>query len=124
MEEFSPKKIIALCRLAAGDSNQQSADAAGVSLSALEKWKRDPEFKKQLREASNKIFDMAIAELCSGAVESAKELRRIIADDNVSDRVKISAIQILLNTAARSRDWEQEARLERLEAALDGNPNQ
>lgn len=124
VEDISIAQYKALCLLASGKSNEEVAREAGVSTRTIERWKKDPRFEKHLREASAKMFDCAIAELCSSAVETAKELRQIILDEDTPKRVKVSAIQVLLSTAARAKESLLEERLEKLEAALDGNPDQ
>lgn len=119
MSEFSAKQQVALCQLAAGATNSEAARAAGVSLSCVEKWKARPDFQKNLKDAVSQVFDSAIAELVAGSRDAAKELKRIIGDPDVSDRVKVSAIQTLFSTAEKCKQWQLEARLERVEALLD-----
>ena len=119
MSEFSAKQQVALCRLAAGGTNSEAAEAAGVSLSCVEKWKAKPDFQKSLKDAVGYVFDAAIAELVAGSRDAAKELKRIINDQNVTDRIKVSAIQTLFSTAEKCKQWQLEARLERVEALLD-----
>lgn len=119
MSEFNAKQQVALCQLAAGATNAEAAAAAGVSLSCVEKWKQKPDFQQQLKTAVMGVFDAAIAELVSGSRDAAKELKRIIGDPNVSDRVKVSAIQTLFSTAEKCKQWQLEARLERVEGLLD-----
>ncbi|MBD2303617.1 helix-turn-helix domain-containing protein [Nostoc sp. FACHB-190] len=123
MEDLTPEKIKALTMLSAGYTLQQTADKTGVTIKTISRWKLDPEFQKLLKEASMRMFDSAISELCLGSIEAAKQLRGIINDEDVPARVKISAIQCLLGTASRVRDWHNEERLERLEAAIDANNN-
>ena len=119
MSEFTAKQQIALCQLAAGASNVEAAAQAGVSLSCVEKWKARPDFQKNLKDAVSRVYDAAIAELVAGARDAAKELKRIISDPDVSDRVKVSAIQCLFATAEKCKQWQLEARLERVEVLLD-----
>jgi len=119
LSEFNAKQQVALCQLAAGATNSEAAAAAGVSLSCIEKWKAKPDFQKSLKDAVSHVFDAAIAELVAGSRDAAKELKRIINDPNVSDRVKVSAIQTLFSTAEKCKQWQLEARLERVEALLD-----
>jgi transposase len=119
LSEFNAKQQVALCQLAAGATNAEAAAAAGVSLSCVEKWKARPDFQKSLKDAVSYVFDAAIAELVSGSRDAAKELKRIISDPNVSDRVKVSAIQTLFSTAEKCKQWQLEARLERVEGLLD-----
>lgn len=121
LDELSPKQYRALVTLAAGGSNQEAATIAGVSVRSIETWKKKPNFQQQLREATSKVFDQAIAELVLGAQDAAKQLRAIIVDEEISERTRLSAIAILLSNAAKARDWSIEERLERVELVLDGN---
>ncbi|BAZ71420.1 hypothetical protein NIES4106_62170 (plasmid) [Fischerella sp. NIES-4106] len=121
---LSPQQYKALTLLAAGYDRDYVASQTGVAKSTIHKWAIQEEFQKLLREACAKSFDMAIAELCSGAVEAAKELRQIIVDEDTPGRVKVSAIQVLLTTAAKAKESLLENRLEALEANLDGSANQ
>ncbi len=62
----------------------------------------------------------SIAELGLGSTQAARELRRIIGDPDVSDRVKISAIALLFGQLEKFKGWELEQRLQRVEGLLDG----
>ena len=110
--------------LAAGYSRKEAAAQTGVSISSVNKWAIDPNFQKLLRDAVGKTYDAAVAELVSGSQEAARELKAIIADPDTPKRVKVSAIQVLLTTAAKVKESLLEERLETIEAALDGNINQ
>jgi len=110
----------AIIYIATGATNKQAADAVGVSISAIEKWRRNEDFQKLLQTAIQQIYSAAIAEVAKGAMAAAKELRRIAVDPDASDRVKISAISVLFSQLEKSREWELEARLERVERLLDG----
>lgn len=113
------KQHIAILHLATGASNKEAAAAAGVSLSSLDKWKQGKEFQVVLNEAIQRIYLVGIAELAKGSLEAAKELRRIATDVDASDRVKISAITVLFGQLEKSRAWDLEQRLSRLEEILD-----
>lgn len=110
--------------LAAGYSREEAASKAGVSKSSVDKWSKQPEFEKILRESVAKVYDAAIAELVSGSIEAARELKAIITDEDTPKRVKVSAIQVLLTTAARAKESLLEERLESLEANLNGSVDQ
>lgn len=117
--EFSPRQYRALVCLAAGGSNKEAADLAGVSVRAIETWKSKSNFQRLLREATVRVFDQAIAELVLGAQEAAEQLRGIITDEETPARIKISAISTLLTNASKARDWAMEARIQKLEGMVD-----
>ncbi len=114
------KQHTAILHLATGSSIKEAALAAGVSTSAIDKWKRNEEFHRLLNDAIQKIYLAGIAELAKGCLESATELRRIATDPDTSDRVKVSAITVIFGQMEKFKSWELEARLERVERLLDG----
>ncbi|KAB8316172.1 hypothetical protein SD81_028270 [Tolypothrix campylonemoides VB511288] len=91
-----------------------------MSLSTIEKWKQKADFQELLQSAIQEIYIQSIAELGLGATEAARELRRIIGDPDVSDRVRISAIALLFGQLERFKSWQLEQRLEKVESLLDG----
>lgn len=120
METLTPAQNLALCLLASGYSTKEVAEQAGVTSKTIERWKSKPNFEKLLRDAIAKTYDAAVAELCSGARDAAKELKRIINDPDVPSRTKVTAISVLLSNASKAKDTILEERLERVENSLDG----
>lgn len=120
---LTPIQNEALCLLAAGYSRDDVAAKTGVSKSTINRWAVQPDFKIMLRDAVVQSYDAAIAELVSGSREAAKELKAIITDPDTPKRVKVSAIQVLLTTAAKAKESALEERLEAIEVALDGDIN-
>lgn len=114
------KQAQAILLLSTGKSNKETALEIGVSLSTVEKWKQKADFQQLLLRAIEQIYIQSIAQLTSGAVEAAQELRRIIADPDVSDRVRISAIALLFGQLERFKSWQLEQRLEKVEGLLNG----
>lgn len=124
MEELTPIQNQALCLLAAGYNKQEVASLTEINTRTLTRWEKEPNFKKMLKEAVAKIYDAAIAELVSGSREAARQLKNIIHDPDVPSRVKVTAIQVLLNNAAKAKDDLLEERLEAVEALLDADKNE
>ena len=92
-----------------------------MSLRTIERWKKRTDFQKLLRESVAKTFDATIAELVANSRMAAIELQKIILDEDTPRRVKVSAIQVLLTTAAKAKESLLEERLESLEEIIDGN---
>ena len=124
MEELTPKQNQALCLLVAGYTQEEVASLTKIGLRTLSTWKREPNFKKMLKEAVAKTYDAAIAELVAGSRQAARKLKDIINDPDVPSRVKVTAIQVLLNNAAKAKDDLLEERLEAVEALLDADKNE
>lgn len=114
------KQHTAILHLATGSSIKEAALAAGVSTSAIDKWKKNEEFQQLLNSAIQQIYVAGIAELSLGCLAAAKELRRIATDPDTADRVKVSAITVIFGQMEKFKSWELEARLERVERLLDG----
>jgi len=108
----------------AGYERKEVASLTNVPLRTLDRWKSSPNFSKLLKEGVRKTYDAAIAELVSGAVEAAQTLKSIISDSDVPSRVKVTAIQVLLNNASKAKDDLLEERLEAVEALLDADKNE
>ncbi len=108
----------------AGYEQKEVASLTNVTLRTLGRWRLSPTFSKLLREGVRKTYDAMIAELVCGAVEAARTLNSIISDPDVPARVKINAIQVLLNNAGRARDYLLEERLENVENLLDAAKNE
>ncbi len=119
-DDFSPKQYRALCALVAGRTLEEAAREAGCSISAVEKWKKKPDFSRLLRQSVAKVYDTALAELTLGAMSAARALREIVDDDETPSRVKISAIGTLLSHAEKAKQSVLEERLERIEDLIDG----
>lgn len=121
MEELTPIQNQALCLLAAGYNKQEVASRTEINTRTLARWEKEPNFKKKLKEAVAKTYDSTIAELVAGSREAAKKLKNIIDDPDVPSRVKVTAIQVLLNNAAKAKESLLEERLENLEDMIDGD---
>lgn len=118
--ELSPKRNLALCMILAGHTNEQVSSSLGLSMSGIEKIKRDKDFRTSLRRAISDVYERAIAELASGSILAAARLRRIIEDPATSDYHVILASRLLFDILETSRRWEMEARLDRVERLLEG----
>ncbi|MBP5976609.1 hypothetical protein HW132_28720 [Brasilonema sp. CT11] len=120
MEALTPIQNQALCLLAAGHTIDEVVAETGVGKRTLSRWKTTCNFKKLLQDAVTQTYDSAVAELVSGSREAARELKRIISDPDVPSKTKVTAINVLLNNAARAKESALEERLERLEESFDG----
>lgn len=119
LEELQPKKIQALCLLAAGKSNIETSKITEIPTSTLERWKSEPNFKAALRQAVADFYDQAMAEFALGAVDAAIELKRIINDADIPARTKITAIGTLFSYLEKTKSYVLELRLENIEDKLN-----
>ena len=120
-DELDAKKYKIICHLATGCTNKEAAERAGVSLSTVERLKRHPAYKQEFAQAVKEIYKAGLTRLSLGIDTAVSELMRIIESPDTSDRVKLTAIQVLLSNAKEIRQWELEERLETVELKLNGN---
>ena len=113
------KKKIALAHLAAGKTLKVAAEKSGLTQPTISKLRDSPTGQKLIRQAVVQIYDASVAELSLGCMEAVTELRQIINDSEVSAKVKITAINTLLQFAAKAKDALIEERLENIEGLLD-----
>lgn len=123
MKYLDIRQNLAVVYLASGVTISDTASALNISVSAIEKWRVGEDFKKLLREAVRTIQDAAIAKMSIKLVECSEELISIALSQEVSDRVKISAIQLIFAQLEKARSWELEERLEKIEKLLNDNQN-
>jgi transposase len=113
------KRYKIICYLATGCSNKEAAEQAGVSLSTIERLKRDADFKTELYEAVHQIYRNGLLKLTLGIDKAASELLRIIESGDTPDRVKLKAIEILLAQTSNLDSLSLEERLNRLQEQID-----
>lgn len=116
--ELSPKRTLALCMLLAGHTNEQIAEALGMSTGGIEKIRRDKNFKQALRESVREIYSRSIGELASGAIAAAARIKKIVESEKTSDYHAILAARLLFDVLETSRRWDLEERLEHVEQLL------
>jgi transposase len=109
------KRYKIICHLATGCSNKEAAEKAEVSLSTVERLKRDADFKAELSKAINQIYRSSLMKLTLGMDKASTELLRIIESSDSSDRTKLKAIEILFAQTLNLDRLAMEDRLNRLE---------
>lgn len=107
-----------ICHLASGASNKEAADQAGVSLSTVERLKRDVDFKAELSDAINQIYRSSLLKLTLGMSKAASELLRIVESPDTPDRVRLRAIEILFAQTLNLEMVALDDKMKRLEAQL------
>lgn len=98
------------------------ATAAGLAVSTINKYKRDPAFMAVLNERRSAIVGAAVDRMNESIIQDADVLQEIISDPNVNPAVRVTAI----NTKwVHLREWKAmidfENRLKALEMANYGD---
>ncbi len=109
------KRYRIICLIATGCSNKEAADQAGVSLSTIERLKRDADFKSELHQAINQVYRNGLLRLALGMDKAAEELLKILESPDTSDRVRLRAIEILFAQAGNLDTLVLGERINRLE---------
>lgn len=101
---LTPLQNKALCLLASGKGVKEVADELNVSCKIIYDWQKKPTFQKMLNDGVMATYDAAIATLISGCELASKELIDIIKDKDTPTKIKVNAINTLLNYATKAKD--------------------
>lgn len=104
--------------LAQGTSCDKAGEAVGVTGRTIRRWREDPAFEAQVREARRAILDEAVAALGAAAREAVDTLRAALTEDSPAIRVR-AALGIISALPGLSEHAELNERIAALEAAID-----
>ena len=97
--------------------NSIAAKAVGIGNVTAWKWRKDPAFDKQYREATREAMHQAAA-LLQGAAREAVETLRAILSNGESEAARVSAARAILEMAVKAAELEDvQQRLDALEQA-------
>jgi hypothetical protein len=97
---------------------EKAAEAAGVSLPTLWRWRQKPEFQKALLEARRDVHSHAMARLQQGAGAAASTVLRVMVDPATPANAKLRAADMVLDIATRGLEFQDlDIRLQELERA-------
>lgn len=105
MSDINPKHHRAILLLIAGRSSKEVACELNVTQRTVDLWKSDPDFKNLLNESVSKCFQENIAELILHSQQAIFKLKAIIDDEAEPTRIKLIAIQTLLNHALKAKEY-------------------
>ena len=117
---MTAKQQKAIEALLSEPSIRKAASAAGLGEKSIRRWLRLPEFSQAYKEARQRVFADALADLRGATQDAVAALRGAIREETGALRIK--AATTVLELSIRSAETlELEARLERLERVL-GSP--
>lgn len=119
IEDIRKHRVAAM--LLSGYSNQEIAELTKLSIRQVTEWQRDKAFKNVLRIASEKVFNVSMVKLCLNAEKAVDAVVAILDNPDASDRNKLQAASLILDTAAKVKQNNLENRLEALEAVVNDN---
>lgn len=100
-------------RLFRAPQRGQQLKAAGLSESALRRYKKDPEFQAEYRKRCNESLEAACTKAKSALPPAIERLNRIAQDDKQQPREQIAAARAVLEYGLRlieANDFEQRLR--------------
>lgn len=78
------------------------AKATKLNINTVYKYKRDPVFQKILTDRRLEIMDNAVSRMQTATDKAVEELIKIITKEDVSDQIRLNAINSLLSNC---KDW-------------------
>jgi hypothetical protein len=111
---ISPKKLLALQAFARGAKAAEAAEAAGVKMRTIERWRHEPDFVDGLHNVQDAVMQAMSSHLlglCHRAVARLEELL-----DSPSEAIKLRAAVQLIDGFMKWRDLaDVESRLSNIE---------
>ena len=100
---------------------EKAAEASGVSDVTLWRWMKEPDFKRQLREARRDALSTTVGRLQTAAPAAVGSLLRVLTDQTTGAGSRIRAAQSILEFAIKALDQDElEGRVEDLERLVKG----
>jgi len=96
-ENLSPKQVRAVSAVVETFSLSDAAEQAGVSLSTLYRWMREPAFMAALREVEAYLLDETVRRLLYMQNKAVQAIEDVLDDANASPMVKLRAAQTVLD---------------------------
>jgi nicotinic acid phosphoribosyltransferase len=118
-EKRSRKQEQFIAALLSYPTVEAAAKVVGIGNVTAWKWRKDPAFDKQYREATREAMHQAAA-LLQGAAREAVETLRAILSKAESEAARVSAARTILDMALKAAELEDiEQRLSALEQAAE-----
>ena len=118
--KFGRKKEQAIVALLTCRTNEEAANAVGVSGVTLLRWQKEPEFQIAYLAAKRAAFGQSIARLHHLSNSAVSTLGKIMLDSTTPPATRVRAADSILNHAAKAIELEDiGARVSELERATE-----
>ena len=119
--KFGRKKEQAIVALLTCRTNEEAANAVGVSGVTLLRWQKEPEFQIAYLAAKRAAFGQSIARLHHLSNSAVSTLGKIMLDSAMPPATRARAADSILNHTAKAIELEDiEVRVSELERAHEG----
>ena len=102
---MKPSKEKALQALLVSRTRTEAAAVAGLGVSTLREYLKDPEFCAEYKKAAEGMIESATTQLQDSMTASICRLRAIVEDDNAGSMAQISAARSLLEYALKFTEF-------------------
>ena len=117
--KFGRKKEEAIAALLTQRNTEDAARVAGIGISTLLRWQKEPEFDAAYREAKRAAFSQSIARLHQMSSAAVTTLGKVMVEVNTPPATKVRAADSILNHSAKAIELEDiEARVSELERTV------
>jgi hypothetical protein len=114
--KFGRKKEQAIAALLSSRNVEQAAETAGIGVTTLRRWMRNPQFKKEYLQARREGLAQATARLQQSSGPAAATLLKLMVDPGMPPAIRLRAADYVLKHGIKTlQDDDLEARLAQLE---------
>jgi len=113
-QKVNPKQQIAITCIVQGDTQEQAAIAAGVSLATVSRWNRDADFSAELEKQQRMVIPNTTKIIAGRLPTVVRYLYSVVDDPSISHTLRIRAAGTILTHALKFAETSDI--LERLEA--------
>lgn len=118
-----PKYAAAILALLTNPSAQDAADAAGVPMRTLTRWRSRPDFAAALESERRRLVKQSTDHLRAASVAAVATLRDVMSDESCPAAVRIQAASYVLSYCYKAVELDDiTARLDKLEEAATDAP--
>lgn len=103
--ELTPRQRLAVPVLAAGGTVDDAAQAAGVAVRTVVRWRARPEFSEAVQGATGELYTEAMRRLADRMPEAARYLGAVAdGTEQASVRERINAARLVLQLGSAARE--------------------
>jgi transposase len=119
--KFPRKMEQAVAALLTARNQEEAAQSVGISLKTLQRWQKEPEFERALRDARKSAFRQSMAQLQQASVPAVTTLLRLMVEGGSPATVKARCAYYILDQTRKGIETEDlEKRVAELERATEG----
>lgn len=101
---------------------EKAAAAIGISTTTAWRISKTPEFEEEFERARRNTYDKTISRLQYGAAKAVDTILEVMQDPRATHGCKVRAADRMLHHAAKAKELDVAARLDRLEQMPEKEP--